>query len=1086
MNDFPKDADPAEIEHPNLGLAGVTAKAFITSPLSLLLLLAFFAVGVLGMWVTPRQEDPQISVPMVDIFVGYPGASAQEVEKLISRPLESILSEMTGVDHVYSVSMHEQSMVTVQFIVGQELEASLVKLYDKLASNQDKIPQQASTPSVKPKGADDVPLVTLTLWSNKVEDTNLRLIGLDVLQSLREVENTSQSFMVEGRHEALKVEILPERLATFGVSLEQVANAIRMANSERSTGTVEPNQKVFKIYSGIFLNSAADIQRLIVTVAGGRPVYVRDVATVTEAAMEADHAVAYFTGPAAQAVPETADNAAAVTLAIAKKKNTNGVDIANAILAKLEVLKGRIIPDNVHVEVTRNYGATAKEKVDELIFKLFVATGIVTLLVWFFLGWRAATVVLIVIPAVITTTVFAAWLMGMTIDRVSLFALIFSIGILVDDAIVVVENIYRRWLMDSSTKISIAVDAVREVGNPTILATGTVIAALLPMGFVSGMMGPYMRPIPVLGSVAMVISLFAAFAFTPWLTNRFRPSLKSLQAAAEKEHKQAAMMEKFFRGVITPLVDSRFKGFTFLVGIIATFFVFMLMFYPFTGVRVKMLPLDNKPEFNVVVNMPEGTAMPVTANLVYQLAGKLKTLPEVTALQTYTGTASPFNFNGLVRHYYLRQQPWQADIQVQLSPKHDRKRSSHEIAVEAREILQPLLGNTGAKLQVVEMPPGPPVLQSVVAEVYGPDANTRRQVAADLTRFFSQAENLGDVDNLMEDDHEVLRFIVDSDKAQRNGITAEAINRTLEMAMGGYVLGDIKKNALIDPTRIVMQIPLEARSQIYRLSQLPVTNPAGQAVPLQELGTFVFEKQDKPIYRKDLRPVEFVTAETTGRLAAPVYGQSQVENLLKAANNGEGYRSPDGTLLHEQAYWLKTPQEVESKSAFEWGGEWTVTWETFRDMGIAFAAALVLIYMLIVAQFGNFILPAIIMAPIPLTLIGIVPGHWLMNAEFTATSMIGFIALAGIIVRNSILLVDFARGEVAKGMPVLDAVIHSCEARTRPILITALALFGGSMVILSDPIFQGMAVSLIFGGAVATLLTLLIIPLGCISAGKSL
>lgn len=1084
MNDSPHKTPP-HTQH-NLGMAGGMAKAFITSPLSLLLLLAFFAVGVLGMWVTPRQEDPQISVPMVDIFVRYPGASAQEVENLISRPLESIMSEMTGVDHVYSYSAREQAMVTVQFVVGEQLEPSLVKLYDKLASNKDRIPMGVQEPLVKPKGADDVPLVTLTLWSNAVDDANLRLVGLDVLQSLREVANTSQSFVVDGRHEELRVEILPERLATFGVSLEQVAGAVRMANTERNIGAVEPDQRVFKVYSGAFLNSAEDVKRLMVAVVEGRPVYVRDVATVTEGPSDASRSVGYYTGPAAPEGVERADNAPAVTLAIAKKHGTNGVDVANAVMEKLEVLKGRVIPDNVNVSVTRNYGETAKTKVDELIFKLFVATGIVTILVWFFLGWRASGVVLIVIPAVITTTVFSAWLLGMTIDRVSLFALIFSIGILVDDAIVVVENIYRRWLLVGDADVPTAVDAVREVGNPTILATATVIAALLPMGFVSGMMGPYMLPIPVLGSVAMVISLFAAFAFTPWLTNRFRPSLQSLHEAAEKEHKQAARMEKLFRGLIVPLVTNRKKGYIFLASIVVVFFVFMLMFYPMKAVRVKMLPLDNKPEFNVVLNMPEGTALPITANLLHSMAAKLKEIPEVTALQTYAGTASPFNFNGLVRHYYLRQQSWQADIQVQLTDKHDRKRTSHEIAVEARALLKPLLLGTGGKLQVVEMPPGPPVLQSVVAEIYGPDANTRRQVANDLTKMFESAENLDDVDNLMEEDHDILRFIVDSDKAQRNGITAEDVNRTLEMAMGGFILGDIKKNALIDPSRIVMQVPLSARSQIYRLSQLPVTNRMGQFVPLHELGTFVFDKQDKPLYRKDLRSVEFVTAETVGRLAAPVYGQGQVEQLLADANNGEGYLSPDGTRLLDEAYWLKSPEGVEGKSAFEWGGEWTVTWETFRDMGIAFAAALVLIYMLIVAQFGNFTLPAIIMAPIPLTLIGIVPGHWLMDAEFTATSMIGFIALAGIIVRNSILLVDFAREAVANGETVLEAVIHSCEARTRPIIITALALFGGSMVILSDPIFQGMAVSLIFGGAVATLLTLLIIPLGCISAGNSM
>ena len=1085
MNDTHSETTPSLVQH-KPGMAGSMAKAFITSPLSLLLLLAFFAVGILGMWITPRQEDPQISVPMVDIFVRYPGASAQEVENLISRPLESIMYEMTGVKHVYSYSEREQAMVTVQFDVGQELESSLVKLYDKLESNKDRILMGAMSPLVKPKGADDVPLVTLTLWSNSVDDANLRLVALDVLQSLREVVNTSQSFIVDGRHEELRVEILPERLATFGVSLEQVANTIRMANTERNTGTVEPNEKTFKVYSGSFLTSAQDVNNLMLAVVEGRPVYVRDVATVTEGPSEANRSVGYYTGKT-NFYKDTADNAPAVTIALAKKHGTNGVDVANAILNKLDTLKGRVIPDNVNVSVTRNYGETAKAKVDELIFKLFVATGVVTLLVWFFLGWRASWVVLIVIPAVITTTVFSAWILGMTIDRVSLFALIFSIGILVDDAIVVVENIYRRWLLKEDLDIPTAVDAVREVGNPTILATATVIAALLPMGFVSGMMGPYMLPIPVLGSVAMVISLFAAFAFTPWLTNKLKPSLKSLQVAAQKEHKQAARMERFFRGIIVPLVKDKKKGYAFLFGIVVAFFLSMLLFYPTKDVRVKMLPLDNKPEFNVVINMAEGTALPTTANLVHQMAMTLKQIPEVTALQTYTGTASPFNFNGLVRHYYLRQQPWQADIQVQLTDKHNRERTSHQIAVQARELLQPLLKGTNGKIQVVEMPPGPPVLQSVVAEIYGPDANTRRQVAKDMTGFFSKAENLGDVDNMMEADYEVLRFKVDADKAQRNGITAEDINRTLEMAMGGFILGDIKKNALIEPTRIVLQVPLSARSQIYRLSQLPVpSRTTGQFVPLRELGSFEFAVQDKPIYRKDLRPVEFVTAETVGRLAAPVYGQAQVEDLLKQANDGKGYRSPDGTLLQDQAYWLKAPQNVESKSAFEWGGEWTVTWETFRDMGIAFGAALILIYMLIVAQFGNFTLPAIIMAPIPLTLIGIVPGHWLMDAEFTATSMIGFIALAGIIVRNSILLVDFSREAVANGETVMEAVIHACEARTRPIIITALALFGGSMVILSDPIFQGMAVSLIFGGAVATLLTLIVIPLGCISAGPSL
>nr|CAA6827828.1 MAG: Acriflavin resistance protein [uncultured Thiotrichaceae bacterium] len=1076
----------------NLGLAGRTAKAFIVSPLSLLLLLSFLAIGTLGLMITPRQEDPQISVPMADVFVRYAGASAEEVEAIVARPLEGLVSEITGVKHVYSASMRGEAMITVQFKVGQDLETSLFKLYDKLASNMDSMPQGISQPLVKPKGVDDVPVVTVTLWSNEVDDASLRLVGLEVLQELREVPNTSQSFIVDGRRDEVRVEIMPERLATFGVSLDQVVSAVKLANSERKTGGVEPSSLVYNVYSGSFLKSAADIKRLMVAVIDGRPVYVRDVAKVVEGPSEASRMVGYYTGQQSD-VTEKANNAAAVTLAIAKKHGTNGVDVAEAILERLDKLKGQLIPDNIQVAITRDYGKSAKAKVNALMMKLFIATMIVAVLVLLALGWRASAVVLLVIPSVITTTVFAAWAFGMTIDRVSLFALIFSIGILVDDAIVVVENIYRRWLLAGSQALDIAVDAVREVGNPTILATATVIAALLPMGFVSGMMGPYMMPIPVLGSVAMVISLFAAFAFTPWLTNAWKPSLEKLHADAEKEHKQAERMERLFRSVIIPLSTQASKGYAFLFAIIISFFLLLTLFYPLKAVPVKMMPLDNKSEFNVVVNMPEGTALPVMANVMHELATELQALPDVVDLQSYSGVASPFNFNGLVRHYYLRQQPWQGDIQVQLTDKSLRSHSSHDVAVVARELLTPIAAAAGARIQVVEMPPGPPVLQTVVAEIYNPDAVVRRQVAKDMTALFRQADNLTDVDNLMEEDYEMLRFVVDTDKAQRNGISVEDVNRTLEMAMGGYVLGDIKRNALIDPTRIILQVPLSARSQIMRLVQLPVTNQQGRSVSLSELGSFKRELQDKPIFHKDMNPVEFVTAEGIGRLAAPVYGQKQVEALLQSANDGKGYRVPDGTTKEEDAtyltggHWFGTPANAGLNTAFEWGGEWTVTFETFRDMGVAFAAALVLIYMLIVAQFGNFMLPAIIMAPIPLTLIGIIPGHWVMGAEFTATSMIGFIALAGIIVRNSILLVDFARESVRNdGVSVTEAVIRSCEARTRPILITALALLGGSMVILSDPIFQGMAVSLIFGGAVSTLLTLLVIPLGCISAGDAL
>jgi multidrug efflux pump subunit AcrB len=1068
----PQEEQPTHVH--GLGLAGNLARAFIHSPLSPLFLLACLGVGLLGLFITPRQEDPQISVPMVDIMIRFTGASAEEVAALAIDPLQRIMSEIPGVDHVYSVSRHGQGIVTVQFDVGEELEPSLVKLYDKLESNQDKIPPGVDPPLVKPKGVDDVPVVTLTLWSNEVDDPTLRLISLDVLQALSEVENTSQGFIVGGHSEEIKVEVLPEKLSGFGISLDQLAQTIRTANTERGLGNVEALDQSYRVYSGSFLTTPEDVEALIVAIQGGSPVYVRDVANVFEGPSDTKHLVNYFTAAAYELDTPLADGAPAVTIAIAKKKGSNGVTVAKDILRKVEDLKGRLIPDNVYVAVTRNYGETARDKVNDLIKKLFIATGVVVALVWLALGLRPAIVVLIVIPVVILVTVFSAYVMGYTIDRVSLFALIFAIGILVDDAIVVVENIYRRWLLVGTSDTDTAVDAVREVGNPTILATFTVVAALLPMGFVRGMMGPYMEPIPALGSVAMIFSLMAAFMFTPWLTMRVKPPMRSLEKMEDREHRQAERVEVFYRRTIVPLISSRAKGVAFLVAIIAAFFVSISLFY-LTWVPVKMLPLDNKPEFNVVVNYPDGTALPVTANMVYRLTDAIRQVPEVTAVQTYVGTASPFNFNGLVRHYYLRSSPWEGDIQVQLLDKHDRDRSSHEIAVDVRARLQEIIAGTPARVQVVEMPPGPPVLQSVVAEVYGPSAETRREVADDLTAMFAEATYVTDVDNLMQQPYEIWRFEVDTEKAVRRGISTDTINRTLDMALGDFKLGDVKRGPRLEPTYLVVQLPFAMRGELARLGEIPVPSQMGITVPLNELGRFVRGYQDPMIFAKDLRPVEFVTGETQGRLAAPLYGMLEVEDML------EDYVSPDGVKV--EGYYTGPPPN-DTVSAFEWGGEWTVTYETFRDMGLAFGAALILIYMLVVWEFGNFILPAVVMAPIPLTLIGIVPGHWLLGAEFTATSMIGFIALAGIIVRNSILLVDFTKTEVEEGKPVSEAVIQACRARTRPIMITAFALVGGSFVILTDPIFKGMAISLLFGVLVSTLLTLLVIPLGCISARR--
>ncbi|PIE07943.1 MAG: acriflavin resistance protein [Rhodobacterales bacterium] len=1075
----------------DLGLAGRLAKAFINSPLSPLLLIACFALGLMGIVVTPRQEDPQISVPMVDVMFQYPGISAEQVASLATDPLERLMSEIPGVEHVYSTSERNGAMVTVQFEVGEEMGPSLVKLNDKIQSNLDKIPPGVSQPLIKPKGVDDVPVVTLTLWSHTVDEGALRSLSLDVMQRLKEVPNTSQSFVVGGRSDAIKVEVFPERLAGFGIGLDEIAQTINAANSERGVGMVEAGTSSFTLYTGSFLRNARDIENLMIGVSHGQPTYIRDVALVTQGTDDATSMVSYYTGPAYGHHAEHGEageggdhgeielaplGAPAVTIAVAKKSGSNGVSVANAVLASVERLKGSLIPDNVHVEITRNYGETANEKVNELIFKLFVVTGAVTLLIWLALGVRAAIVVLIVIPIVILMTVFSAWILGFTIDRVSLFALIFSIGILVDDAIVVVENIYRRWLEDGEVSEAVSVDAVREVGNPTILATFTVIAALLPMGFVRGMMGPYMAPIPALGSVAMLFSLFAAFLFTPWLAQRIRPSMASLEKSQESEHRQTLWLNRFFVKTLVPLIHKRVAGWSFLIGLVVVFFLSLFLFYT-QSVTVKMLPKDNKPEFNVTINMPEGTPLPVTANVASRLSEKLMDIPEVVALQSYVGTASPFNFNGLVRHTYLRNRPWMADIQVEIGLKHHRDRSSEDLAVVVREMLTPLAREMGARIEVIEMPPGPPVLQTMVAEVYGPDAETRRQVARDIRDMFDAAEITVDADALMQDSYSSWRFVVDREKASRRGVSVETINRQLEMAMGGYILGDVKNDRAVEPTYIYLQMPLSLRGQFGRLGQLPVPSATGAMIPLTELGSFEEFRLDDPIFHKNLRAVEFVTADVTGALGAPIYAIFEIEDML------DGYTAPDGVRVETN---YLGPPDVSMKSALEWTGEWTVTYETFRDMGLAYGVALLLIYVLVVWEFGNFTIPAIVMAPIPLTLIGIVPGHWMFGASFTATSMIGFIALAGIIVRNSILLVDFSLHAVKTGMRVQDAVIYSCQTRTRPIIITALALIAGSSVILSDPIFQGMAISLMFGGLVSTLLTLIVIPLGCVTWSKAL
>jgi multidrug efflux pump subunit AcrB len=1053
------------------GIAGSLARIFINSPLTPLLLIASFVIGMLGMVITPREEDPQISVPMVDILVAYPGASAEQVKNLVAEPLERLMSEMSGVKHVYSVSQDGRAMVTVRFNVGEQMEPSLVKLYDKLSSHMDVIPKGVMPPLVKPKSIDDVPVVTLTLSSKDHDIVTLRKLALDVQQRLKSLPNTGQSFVVGGSPDQVRIEVDPAQLTSYGVTLAQISQSISASNQRVEAGSLVNGGNTLTVFSGDFLRDARQVGDLLMAVKDNQPVFLRELARISQGESETKNIVTqstrdatgqFFTRPA-------------VTIAIAKKRGTNGVDVARDILHEVDTLKGTLIPNAVSVDVTRNYGETANDKVSHLNFKLVLVTVIVTLLMFLTMGKQPAVITLITIPVVLLMTMAVAYLMGFTINRVSMFALVFAIGILVDDAIVVVENIYRRWLEKESTDDELTIQAVDEVGNPTILATLAVVAALLPMAFVSDMMGPFMLPIPALASAAMVFSLLAAFIFVPWLATRIKPNMQQLHKAAEREHAEGKKIASFYEKLITPIMISPFKGKVTLILIIVALLASVAMFF-FEIVAFKMLPFDNKSELNIVIDMPEGTDLFVTANLAQNLAQAMNGIAEVSAYQTYVGTSSPFNFNGLVRHYFMRSQPWQADLAVQLLPVDERHRSSHKIAMQVRELLTPIAQAAGAKLTIAEAPPGPPVLASMVAEVYGPDADTRRTVAAQLMKLMQNTPDVKDVNTFMIKPYQEEVFEIDRQHAAMQGVNVEEINHDVSMAMGGYEVGSIKLVHELEQTLIVLQLPLSVRANPGSLLALPIRTATGSTVPLGELGQFVKRDVSLPIYHKDLRPVEYVTADVVGALGAPLYGMMNVDAQLK------NYLTPDGVKL--QGSYFGKPKNLDV-SSFKWDGEWDVTFVTFRDMGIAFAAALVLIYMLVVAEFRNFLLPLVVMAPIPLTLIGIIPGHWLLGADFTATSMIGFIALSGIIVRNSILLVDFAKSKVQAGMPVRDAVVLAAEVRMRPIIITALALVIGSMVLLTDPIFQGMAVSLLFGSIIATFLTLVVIPMGCLSAHKA-
>jgi multidrug efflux pump subunit AcrB len=1074
------------------GLSGRIAALFIGSKLTPLIIVGALLLGLFAVVLTPREEEPQILVPMADVFLPFPGASAKVVEEQLTKPIERKISEIKGVEYLYSLSRPGGALLIVRFYVGEPLEQSLVDLYDKLMSNQDLLPPGAGPFQVKPRDINDVPIVTITLSSERYSEFDLRRLAQHVLEEVKKVPNTSGAFIVGGGRRELRVQLDPSRLKAYGVTPLHIASVIHGENLSLPAGRFQSENRDYVVETGRFIGSREDLESLVVGVfrpdthsgrepGAARPVYLRQVADVTDGPGETTSYVWFGVGPSAR---EGADvrghDSPAVTVAIAKQARTNAVTVARDVVRKVEELKGTVLPADVRVTVTRDYGETADEKADELLWHLLIAVAAVVVFLGVALGPRPALVVSIAIPLTLALTLFTSMLIGYTINRVTLFALIFSIGILVDDAIVVVENTYRHLTFRILPHREASIRAVDEVGNPTILATLTVIAALLPMAFVSGLMGPYMRPIPVNASIAMFYSLLVAFVVIPWFCQQcyreggekggVRGEGSATPHASPLTPHGQERTYRLYQRLLSPVLAHPLLAFTVLAAVGLLLLASLMLFYT-RAVAVKMLPFDNKSELQLVIDMPEGTTLEETARVTKALTRYVATVPEVRDYQAYVGTASPFNFNGLVRHYFLRDQPHQADVQINLVSKGERTAQSHEIARRLRPAVQRIARDHGANVKVVEVPPGPPVQSVLVAEIYGPDHERRIAIARDVRRLFETTPGVVDVDDSIEADQVKYRFTVDRAKAALAGVPSEDIIATLRMALEGATVGLVHIPSEKEPVPIVLRLPQAERTGLEHFGEIGMKTASGGIVQLSELLKLEQTVQEKTIHHKNQKPVVYVTADVGGagaeRAESPVYGVLEVGRQLDAYRLTEGYRL-------EQHY--ASQPWSERRFALKWDGEWHITYETFRDMGIAFAVAMLLIYLLIVGEFQSFLTPLIIMAPIPLTLIGILPGHWLTGSYFTATSMIGFIALAGIIVRNSILLVDFIRLEQARGVPLADAVVRAGAIRTRPILLTAAALMVGAFVIILDPIFQGLAVSLLFGVGASTLLTLVVIP----------
>jgi multidrug efflux pump subunit AcrB len=1054
-----------------MGLSGRIARFFLDSQLTPLIALVALLLGAFAVLVTPREEEPQINVTMANVFIAFPGASARDVESLVATPAEQVLSRISGIDHVYSVSRPGMAVLTAQFKVGVAHETAIVRLMDTLQSRRDWLSPNLGVgePIVKPMGIDDVPMVTLTLWTTDPQRGafDLERVAHAAEIELKRVPGTRDVYTIGGPRHVVRVLMDPELMASYGISAQDVAGALQLANASQPAGTLTHDNQDVLVQTGTFLSSAADVRQLVVGVREGRPIFLSDVARIENGPDLPSRYVWTGAGPQAERKGVTVSGEhPAVTLAITKKPGENAVDVAKGILRQVELLKGTIIPEGVNVTVTRNYGQTANDKAMKLIQKLMFATALVVALVFAALGRREAVIVGVAVILTLAATLFASWAWGFTLNRVSLFALIFSIGILVDDAIVVVENIHRQRMLTHKPLAEIIPGAVDEVGGPTILATFTVIAALLPMAFVSGLMGPYMSPIPINASIGMLISLAIAFVVTPWLALRFLGGHSAESGPSRFDTKLAAG----FRRALTPFLDMRTGGRNRMM-LYAGVMLAIVLAVSLVAVKLvvmKMLPFDNKSEFQVVVDMPAGTPLEKTAGVLRAMTAHIASVPEVSDYQAYVGTASPINFNGLVRQYYLRESAEQGDIQVNLVDKHYRDRKSHEIAQSVRPALEAIALAKGAEVKVVEVPPGPPVMSPIVAEVYGPDYEGQMSVAKRIRAEFSATEDIVAIDDSVDDDAPKLTVRVLQNKAALAGVAPRDIVATMRMGLSGEYVTPIHSGAAKYEIPVRLTLPPERLSSMEEVLKLTVRSSNGNLVALSELTQVIPTQREKSIHHKDLLPVVYVVGDMAGTLDSPLYGMFDIRSKVSGMPLQEG-----GTLAE---YFITQPEDRYRQYALKWDGEWKVTYETFRDMGIAYGVGLIMIYLLVVAQFRSYLTPLIIMAPIPLTIIGVMPGHAIMGAQFTATSMIGMIALAGIIVRNSILLVDFINLQVSQGMGLQDAVINAASARSKPIVLTGLAAMLGAMFIIDDPIFNGLAVALIFGILVSTLLTLVVIP----------